>query len=385
MSNSKEINRYNFLLNSEYATPGPGTVSSSQSNYNLTNPIVLTKDNNYFLASITNSQIPFSFWIVHSPLNVVTGCTIQQGAGISTRFTITIPEGNYNIIQICQTWTTLLQAQMTLYNAASTSVLLMTYNDTNGFTTTSITADGGGGGVWTIFIPFKSSSIYSIFLGNMLGYQYDVTFTSPNSVVSRYRFNVGLIQNLYIRSSSLRSRNYEYLYTSGTQVPSNIIASVAIPTSYDSYLVGNLINPIESKLVNKTINNIDLTLFDDQDNVPLSLNGCYWSCNLLIREIEVDLPETVQNFSKDMKNENLNNFTQSTQPPPVASDETVQDAKEKMSKYTSALERIANPAETEPNPAEEPGIEEKEKLNKYVKALEQITENYEQVKDIASQ
>ena len=119
--------------------------------------------------------------------------------------------------------------------------------------------------------------------------------------------------------------------------------------------------------------------------LPLSLNGCYWSCNLLIREIEVDLPETVQNFSKDMKNENLNNFTQSTQPPPVASDETVQDAKEKMSKYTSALERIANPAETEPNPAEEPGIEEKEKLNKYVKALEQITENYEQVKDIASQ
>ena len=285
-----EINRWNILLNTsnatlDYPAVSPGPASTSNCIFNLTNPpIVLTNPNNWFEISIVNCCIPFSFKFIHTDApanNTIPGC-IMTVNGTPATFTITLPTGNFDISALTSLYQKALQAQYLIMEPAGLSVFSVIYQLAQGVVIFSVVLGVGDTGV-SCFIPFSTNAD---FLGSMLGFQLDTTFSDTVPQTGNFHFNVSPFQSLFIRSTKLIGQNYEFLNESqGNQQNSTILATLSLFTGFDTYLNANNLIPMKTKLLAKVIDQIDIFLTGDYNLIPLNLYGVPMFLSLLITEI----------------------------------------------------------------------------------------------------
>lgn len=275
------VNRYNFFLNTAQSSQIPasaGSPSYSNCSFIVSHPsIELTDEHNHFQAQIISCCIPFSFNIINTNNNVIYNCVITI-SGTPHTFNLTVPKGNYNITQLTSTFSQLLNAQYKVYEPSGTSVINILMSQTEGFVDYTITL-GNTDSSLSVYLPY---SLYP-FIGKMMGFVGDITFSNTTSNTSTIHYNVSPYQQLYIRSSQLLSRNYEFI--NGVMNPSDIICSLNLYTSFDSYLNTNNLNPLISYLTIKSISIIDIYLTNDIDFIPIDLRGIPMYLQLLIEEI----------------------------------------------------------------------------------------------------
>lgn len=301
-----EVNRYNLFLNTTTALPGISAIggnmpSSSNCVFGLTNPsLVLSDDNNYFEIEVINICIPFSFKVINSSNNKIgfeTKCTMIINNSTTIDFGITIPVGNYTIVDLMKIWSKLIQDQ---YDQVGTqgSTIVFTFDQIEGIVDIILTVQGTDTSL-SLFIPF---SYNDSFLGNMLGFPDDVTAYDIYPTTGPNHYNVSPYQQLFIRSNKLLGKNYEFNHDSaGRQQTSNVIASVNLYTSFDSYLNSNNLIPFKSRIFTKIIDQIDIYLTGDVNNSPIDLYGIPMYLALLIVEREGYISPQMREFKQQLK------------------------------------------------------------------------------------
>lgn len=293
-----EVTRYNFFLNTANAIqiPSTGTIpSTSNCQFIIGNPaITLSDEHNYFDCQVITACIPFSFKIINSINNFVNNCVMTIN-GTPYTFNLVVPSGNYNIDQLLSTFQSILQTQYYTYEPAGNSQFIVQFNIEEGFVDYQIILGSSD----TSVSMFLNYSVYP-FVGKLFGFYGNVTFSNTVTATSQGHYNVNPVQQLFIRSSLLLSKNYEFVADSFVQQPSDIIASLNLFTGADSYLNGQNVNPLISRLTIKTISAIDIYLTDDQTYIPLDLRKIPMYIHILIIEKSPDVHDNLKDIRMEI-------------------------------------------------------------------------------------
>jgi len=191
----------------------------------------------------------------------------------------TVPSGNYNILTLTSTIQSLMQASI-LSVTGRTVTTSWTYSSTTSFVTFSyLTCSGSTISGNNIQLSYNSNVV----LMKMLGWTAVQTCALGSSVTSNQNVNVNPTQNLYIRSDTLGQDVKAKESLLEKDVPSDIIANVAIAVSPGSYIqyqgLGDVI-PIS----NTMIDSINIYL-SDSTSYLLNTQLLDWSFTLVIEEV----------------------------------------------------------------------------------------------------
>lgn len=262
-----EISRYNLFINSSQRSSGTNT------NFliNLPTPIVLSDYNNYFLVRVEDACIPFSFKIINVSNNTITG--YSTGTDTIASFTLTIPEGNYNVNNLINE----IKRQLNLLFSNS---VLITYNQSTCLTS------------FTIQSRATVIHLNTCFIMNMLGAPTTMSFSSLAITTLTNHVNVNPVQCLYIRSDTIKqpAQNTEFILDASV---SDILCRVPI-TSFNSYINHNE-STISVKILDRIISSLNLYLTTDQSFDSIQLYGLSWSCTISIIEMEKQISSNVIN------------------------------------------------------------------------------------------
>jgi hypothetical protein len=214
---------------------------------------------------VLNAQIPVSFYVINEYNNVLT----ISGPGISTT-SITCDTGNYN----ANTLITELKSQFT--NA--------------GVLFTSIKINKNSGKLVFTALLFTNYS----FSGSML----DIIGTTSNvvSVSNVYRcifpLNLLGVEKLFIKSERLAVQSVSSVDYSF----SNTLITIPVDVSPFSMISYSSQSDVNKNLLNvRTINEIDIQIFDEDNNL-VNFNNLDWNITLVITtEIKVDHQEITLN------------------------------------------------------------------------------------------
>lgn len=199
------------------------------------------------LLSVVNITIPISWFTIDS-----TKDTIVWSLNGVDQSSVTITHGNYSATQ--------LEDEL---NTQFSSIITVAYNDiTNKFTFTHASQDFVIKGDTTCLEQLDFSS---------------TNHTSSSSSLTSNR----IVDLAGVKTVQLRSNFQTNSLESKTKGVSTMIAKIPVPLSSGSILVYTNKTGFKSKLSNTHINYIRLTL-EDNDNMPLELNGIEWSCTLQV-------------------------------------------------------------------------------------------------------
>jgi hypothetical protein len=249
------LKTYNLFLDTRNRDSG----THSDATFNLVKPLTLsTKGSSYFRIKLISAVIPFSFTQINSSNNIVN-ITIN-----SVPNTLTIPYGNYNIINL------LAEIKKQLLVLLPTNTFGFTYsNSTNKVSMIVLT-----GSAVAIEI-FDSGKVNSLTL--MLGFTSTFNFSNVITATSQQNVNVSPAKSLFIRSATLlQSQNYESIITKNNF--SDIIGQVQIYNGSQSFLNFYDANNFYSRLNNVAIDNINLYITDatnDNEIINLMLDSSY--------------------------------------------------------------------------------------------------------------
>ena len=188
---------------------------------------------------------------------------------------ITVPEGNYNIIQLADKVKALLQS-IILSAYSDTVALTMAYSKETGKVTITFTSGPANSSIELLYASGPT-------VPEMMGFSSAVTIPVGTSVVSSRNVNVNPINTVIVRSDSLnQAGDKESLIEK--DVTSDILAEILITTNPGSFILQTQLDP-PTRLTNRIIDKIQLYL-GTNENYVLDLGGLDWQCMLRFDEIE---------------------------------------------------------------------------------------------------
>lgn len=231
--------------------------SPSDAVWNLSQVLALSQKNSKFYVKLISVVIPYSFSQINNNNRIMTGIFN------ATPFSITIPIGTYNIINL------LAKISNELFNIiGSSTVFNFTYDQSTNLSTLAITSSALGS--LSIILNFNPILV-------MLGFTTNAIFSLLSSTTSQQNVNVAPSQKLFIRSSSFtQSQSYEAIVNQSNF--SDIIADIPIQSGSQSYI--NFFEPANYfvPINNRVIPNINLYITDcqnDNEIIDLTLNSIY--------------------------------------------------------------------------------------------------------------
>jgi hypothetical protein len=250
-------------LNSKDAIKNNGSFLSDVY-FNFKNIIKDMDDVLEIQVTVSNAQIPYSFYNVNVYNNVLAG-TYN-----ATPFTLTLTRGNYNATNLISE----IQTQFT--NAGITGTTITISNITG---TLQITVSSG-----TLILTSNGSTIYKV-LGLENGIDYTAPFTAP--------YPLNLLGTLRLRICSYELITYNLDSTNMTSL--NVLATVPIEAPTFGVILYDNITNIKTRLNNNQLDGFDILILDD-DNNPINFNNVNWCCSVLIV------------LTKERKDKNKNDF-----------------------------------------------------------------------------
>ena len=253
-----------ITLSSKYGIQQNGTYKSNL----LFNFMNLLSDEQQMLKSeviVLNAQIPVSFYVINEYNNVLT----ISGSGILTT-TITIDTGNYNA--------------NTLISELKSQFL------TSGVVFSNIKINKNSGKLVFTALLFTNYS----FSGSMLDILGTTTSVNSNSTTYRciYPLNLLGVEKLSIKSERLAVQSVSSVDYSF----SNTLITIPVDVSPFSMISYNSQSDVNKNLLNvRTINEIDIQIYDEDNNL-VNFNNLDWNITLVITtEIKVDHQEITLN------------------------------------------------------------------------------------------
>ncbi len=267
------IKSYNLFIDSSQRDEGD---SPSDFSIILRRPITKTNNNSVFRVRITSCVIPFSFNQVNSSNNIL------QYTFNGNPFSITIPSGNYSIID-------LLTEMESLIFTNNNCLLNFVYD----ISTSKCTLGFKSGNLSSMSITMLYTTT-NIILMKMLGFTQNITFsfTSPSTYVdvfSNQPVNVSPSKCLFIRSSTLiQNTNYESLVDKNDTT--DILAQIPITTGYNTFInwydqSSDLFCEINNIIIDKI--NIYLSDATSFNQLPSDSGLLNWFLQINIQEIFV--------------------------------------------------------------------------------------------------
>ena len=265
---------YNLFLNSQNRTTG----TSSDYVLSLFKPIILTSPNNYFTVRIGSVELPYAFPLITNENNTVDFTFVRQS--VTTTSTITIDNGNYNILNLLDLIANKLQAQIyTLTN------YLIKFNFTYERITGKATFAFGetSSGISLSVTIQNNSPVFMTCIGFVNAFTF--TYNSPSvSSPATSTQNVNVTQNtaVYIRSDALaQTTNYENIVAKSNI--SNILGKVQLSSTPQSYILWTNPNDLEIEINNRVIDTMDIYL-GTSTSYTLDLGNLNWSMRMTIHE-----------------------------------------------------------------------------------------------------
>jgi hypothetical protein len=291
-----QINQYNFFLNSKYRDSSDNATPI----FNLGSPITLSQSNNYFTCKVLSVEIPYSFKSLASPNNKLSVRFVVVQDSINYLTEITVPEGNYNIVDLLDTLSTLLTQVMVTSGFNQVPTLDFTYSRETGRCTLNIIRAGGTHDV-ALTLYWTSADILAPYFGftyennTVLSYNTSNVVTSTN-YISPNNVNVSPITSVYIRSSTLNQTAYNSeILVEQVITTSDILLRVPVTSYYNTWLIYEN-DSFEVKLNNKSIDSIELYV-TSQTYDPIIFQGVAWKITLQINEYRPDIDyQTINNF-----------------------------------------------------------------------------------------
>jgi hypothetical protein len=293
------INEYVYFLDSKYRTNG----GNPNPEFILGDTIILENPNNYFIAKLVSCDIPYSFKNLASPNNKVNIRVQVIDDSIDFTTTLTITEGNYNILSLLQelknkldiivSGLTHLPAFIFTYDkATSKCTLLMTVNGSHD---TIITLK------WTTADILAEYFGFSYLVDTILHYHGGIDTSTDN--ISPFNVDVSPITSIYIRSSTLsqQSNNAEFLVEPVESI-SDIICKVPINSQAGTWIVYENAIDFKVRLNVKSIDRISFYLTNGLSYDVINLNNVHWKCCLQIQEIETSITTQMRAIEQDKKN-----------------------------------------------------------------------------------
>ena len=248
-----------------FLTPSGGTKKNDTYNSNIEYNINgVIKDEKYILyntLSIVHSEIPYSFYVINVYNNILSLSTGD----------IIIDKGNYNASSLMKFINSKLPVNMVMsYNSLSGKYTL-TYNQ-----------------------PFSINDTTTIY--KILGLEKKTYNSISNIIYFPYPANLLGTKNLYIKGNfimsnlNLKTNDYE------------TIACIPVNVEPFSIIMFNNYSNSSHLIKNKNMDNIEIRIYDDDDNL-VNFNNVEWSLTLEITSY------IAQDFTNTTLNEYLNNST----------------------------------------------------------------------------
>jgi hypothetical protein len=227
------------------------------SNVNFPFTDILKKDTDilYTSCALLTAEIPVSFYNIN-----INNFTLYFSINDIT-YSISLDEGNYNA-------TNFITEFVSKFNAGLHGhTISMSFNKISGkLTTTKLT------GVYDIIYLAENSSIYGV-----LGFLDDTDYTITSSLIHAYMLNLLGVKTIKIYSPNLSLQNYD----SNGHTSGNLIHTLSVnQPSYSMIDYHNQHNAL-SRLNNKTINNLEIQLRDENSNY-IDFNNIPWTLSLIL-------------------------------------------------------------------------------------------------------
>ena len=243
---------------------------ANNSKINFEIPRFITKQSNilYHSLKLLHAEIPYSFYIINETNNIIN-LVID-----SINHFFTVPVGNYNAFTL-----------LTILNTIDNKITF-TLNNSNG--KYSISSN----------FPFSllSSSTLSKIIGGELKTTYNAIIDINNKYNLNFPFAVNLLgtRNIFIKCNLI----LENLQTKTND--NQTLKSIPVNVPPFGLILYNNIENIESLVKNSQIDNLNIEIYDDEDNL-INMNNQDWSITL---ELKTTLQVTYNTQSID---EYLNN------------------------------------------------------------------------------
>lgn len=293
------INEYVYFLDSKYRTRG----GNADPEFSLGDSIILENPNNYFIAKLVSCDIPYSFKNLASPNNKVIIRVQVIDDAIDFNTTLTITEGNYNILSLLQELNDKLD--VIVIGITHLPSFHFSYDKSTSKCTLLMTVNGGHDTIITL--KWTQSDILAEYFG--FSYKADTVLhyhggidTSTNNT-SPYNVNVSPITSIYVRSSSLSqsSKNAEFLVEPVESI-SDIVCKVPVNSQSGSWIVYENGIDFKVRLNIKSIDKISFYLTNGLSYDVINLNNVHWKSCLLIQEIETPIVTQMRAIEADKQN-----------------------------------------------------------------------------------
>jgi len=233
--------------------------------YNLSNEIVARKDENIIL-HLKKAFLPFSFYMLSSARkNNKLDITEKKTDSSTNSYTITIPDGNYNI-------TELLSQIKSLMDSASTFSFVydITFSNITGKVSFIILS---GTNPLNTTINFSTGSNTNLNCNNIIGFtNTDITFTTSSSATSDKIVDMASgLDGLHIKSNIVG----ENIITTAEGNDSGAGELLVVPITLEPYSIlyyTELGNPFKHKLAQSSIRQIEIKIVDSNENI-IDFNG----------------------------------------------------------------------------------------------------------------
>lgn len=275
------VKKYQLYLNSEFADFKKGT---DYVGYTLKNPIIKSKEANYFTARVLQSAIPYSF--KQFPGATIAGAYVHNA--VTYPFVLTISSGNYSIVELLAEF----QQQLEAVSHPHTWTFTFTYDPISSFATFAFASNQ----------TFSFSFTYESNFWKACGFLPSSTLAFDNSttLTSVRHVNVHPINAIQIRSDTL----FQIVGNSESLVEANdysdILVQFFVYGSPNTWILSETgeSNP-EVRLKNNLIDFVRVYL-SSNISYKLDLNGLDWSFALEITEW---MPEKTEEKMNSDQNE----------------------------------------------------------------------------------
>lgn len=263
------VNSWQLFLNSSQRSSG----TNASPTWLLNPPIRPSRSTSVLEVRVQSCSIPFSFDQVNATNNVLFGSVNMVG------FSVTIPEGNYNITDLLATLVAAINAAATIAGGGTTT-LAMAYNRSTGRCTATLNAAPGN-------LRLIYSSNFQLM--RMMGFQQDVYLLVGASQVGDIKVNVNPVSYVFIRSSTLNQADLsrEALLSKGETT--DILLDVPVTVSPGAIVTYT--NPAAQgvRIVNREVSDVQLYLSSDL-NFSLDLGGVPWVACVVVSEVQLPPP-----------------------------------------------------------------------------------------------
>lgn len=237
-----------IYLDSYYATKRLG--NAGEATFQL--PIINVPPDSYIHLSVVNVIIPYSFYNINSSNNILKYNLI----GTEQQFTVTVPQGNYNINQLLAYLNANMGNDMSItYNSISNKVTFSNNVNTFALIHTELLRNLG--------FPDGYSSFY-------------VTSVTPDHCVNLYTVtNINLETNLM---------TYNITNITNQRTNTAILANIPVVTNPNGLIFYENLSQYKTNLYVGEMNFLNIRLLDNKGKL-IDMNGCDYTITLQIDSV----------------------------------------------------------------------------------------------------